>query len=346
MGARHHLRRIAVGLLLLIFAGSGWGQQPTLTLETTLILVDALVLSKKTNTVVGDLTREDFVLLDNGKEQEISYFSREELPLSVVLLVDVSGSVQPIIDEIQQAALDALAKLKPEDKVALMIFASKPKLVAELTTDRAVIADRLENIWSETADVGAATFINLGIYEAARYLRKKTKPTERRAIVMVTDDVDTSWWHGGPPRDVVLRELYEGGTTLCALVVGYARTVLKAINYGTTAAVTAANPVAGAMLIAFRLLRRISPITGSAKYYADRTGGVAVSSRHEEVGKIFIEVIELLRTRYTLGYFPPPASDRRFREIKLIVSHRAKKEKGDLRVIARRGYFPRSGASR
>lgn len=338
MGARRHWQPIAV--LLLVLSGSGWGQEPAVTLETNLILVDALVLSKKTNTVVGDLTREDFVLLDEGKKQDISYFSREELPLSVVLLVDVSGSVQPIIDEIQQAALDALAKLKPEDKVALMIFASKPKLVAELTTDRAVIADRLENIWSETADVGAATFINLGIYEAARYLRKKTAPSERRAIVMVTDDMDTSWWRGGPPRDVVVRELYDGGTTLCALLVGYARTALTAINYGTTAAITAANPVAGAMLIAFKLLRRLSPITGSAKYYAERTGGVAIGTRHDEVGKLFVEVMELLRTRYTLGYSPPPARDRRFREIKLSVSDRVKKEKGDLQVIARRGYIP------
>lgn len=336
-----HLQRVAVGLLALALSGSGFGQEPTVTLETNLLLVDALVLSKKTNTVVGDLTREDFILLDDGKKQDISYFSREELPLSVVLLVDVSGSVQPIIDEIQQATLDALAKLKPEDKVGLMIFANKPKVVAELTTDRAVIADRLENIWSETADVGAATFINLAIYEAARYLRKKTEPTERRAIVMVTDDIDTSfWWRGGPPRDVVVRELYEGGTTLCALLVGYARTALTAINYGSTAAVTIANPVAGAMLIAFKLFRRLSPVTGSAKFYAERTGGIAISTRHEEVGKLFVEVMELLRTRYTLGYSPPPAPDRRFREIKLIVSDRVKREKGELRVIARRGYIP------
>ncbi|GBC77450.1 hypothetical protein HRbin08_00928 [bacterium HR08] len=75
-----------------------------------------------------------------------------------------------------------------------MIFAARSRLVAELTSDYAVIAEKLKNIWSETSDVGSATFINLGIYEAARYLRKGTEPAERRAIVMLTDDVGTSWF--------------------------------------------------------------------------------------------------------------------------------------------------------
>ncbi|MCS6816013.1 MAG: VWA domain-containing protein [Blastocatellia bacterium] len=328
-------------LLLLAIVQPGWGQETTVTLESPLVLVDAIVLSKKTNTIVGDLKREDFLLWEDGKKQEIAHFSREELPLSVVLLLDVSGSMHPIIDEVQRTALDALSKLKPQDKVALMIFATKAKLLVELTSDRAVIVEKLENIWSETSDVGFATFINLGIYEAARYLRKKTEPTERRAIVMITDDVDTSWFRSGPPRDVVLRELYEGGTALCGILVGYARTAMKAADYGTTAAITVLNPAAGALLIALRLLRRASGVTGSAKFYAERTGGVAVKGNPEEVGTILVGVMELLRTRYTLGYAPLNSTpDRRFREIKVSVSEQVKKAKGELVILARRGYYP------
>jgi len=291
----------------------GWSQETTVTLESSLVLVDAVVLSKKTNTVVGDLKREDFLLWEDGKKQEITHFSLGELPLSVVLLVDVSGSVQPIIDEIQRAALDALSKLKPQDRVALMIFATRPKLLIELTSDHQAIAEKLENIWSETAEVGGATFINLGIYEAARYLRRKTESNERRAIVMVTDDIDTSW--GGPPRDVVLRELYEGGTTLCGILVGYARVAMKAAQYGTVAAVTVWNPIAGALWVVSRVLWRASGIRGSAKFYAERTGGIAVEADPEEVGTAFVGMLELLRARYTLGYVPSSStSEKRFRE--------------------------------
>lgn len=327
--------------LLLGLASPSMPQETTVTLESPLVLVDALVLSKKTNTIVGDLTREDFLLYEEGKKQEIAHFSRDELPLSVVLLVDVSGSVQPIIDEIQRVALDALSKLKPQDRVALMIFANRPKLLVELTSDRAAIVEKLENIWSETADVGFATFINLGIYEAARYLRKHTGPSERRAIVMVTDDVDTSWFRSGPPRDVVLRELYDGGTTLCGILVGYARTALKAADYGTTAAIAVMNPGVGALIVAWRILRRASGITGSAAFYAERTGGIAVKAHPEEVGAIFLNVLELLRARYTLGFVPShPTTEARFREIKLSVSERVTKAKGDLLILARRGYYP------
>jgi len=241
------MKVVASWAALLGMVQPGWLQETTVTLESPLVLVDAIVLNKKTNTIVGDLTREDFLIWENGKRQEITHFSREELPLSIVLLVDVSGSVQPIIDEIQRVALDALSKLKPQDRVALMIFANRPKLLVELTSDRGAIAEKLENIWSEATDVGMATFINLGIYEAARYLRKKTDPTERRAIVMITDDIDTSWFRGGPPREVVLRELYEGGVALCGILVGYARTALKVADYGTAAAITVLNPGVGAI---------------------------------------------------------------------------------------------------
>ncbi len=346
MSLKPWTRFLLSGGLLLGITGGGIPQETTVRLESPLVLVDALVLSKKTRAVVGDLQREDFILREDGKVQEITHFSRDELPLSIILLVDVSGSVQPIIDEIQRVALEALSALKPQDKVALMLFAARPKLVAELTSDRHAIAEKLENIWSEAADVGSATFINLGIYEAARYLRRKTEPTERRAIVMVTDDMDTSWFRGGPPRDVVLRELYEGGTTLCGILVGYAKTALKAADYGTTAAITVLNPGVGAILIAGRILRRAAGISGSAQFYAEKTGGIALKASPEEVGTAFTGMLELLRARYTLGYSPPNAtSDGRFRRIELSVSERVKKEKGDVVVLARRGYFLRRSAS-
>jgi VWFA-related protein len=321
----------------------GWPQEPAVKLETRMVLVDAIVLSKRTNTIVGDLTREDFSVRENGQPQEITHFSREELPLSVLLLVDVSGSVQPVIDEIQRAALDALALLKPEDKVGLMIFGHKPKLITDLTQDRAVIANELEDIWNDAVDVGMATFMNLAIYEAARHLRKRTEPNERRAIVMITDDMDTGRFGAGPPREAVLRELYEGGTTLCGVVVGANKKAMTAISIGTTAAITAASPIAGGLLIAMRLMHRLSPTRGSAKLYAEKTGGIAVNTKLDEVATAFAEMMTLLRTRYTLGYAPPDSpADARFREIKLTLSPRVKKEKGEVQVLARRGYYVRA----
>ena len=102
--------------------------------------------------MAGDLKQEDFTLQENGVPQEIIYFSREALPLSVVLLLDVGGaSARLSMKEVQRTAMDALARLKPQDKAALMIFGDKPELIVELTADHAQIAKEMDAIWFYTA---------------------------------------------------------------------------------------------------------------------------------------------------------------------------------------------------
>src|SRR5437879_509337 len=104
--------------------------------NTDLVVFDAQVIDKKTKRVIGDLTKEDFELSDNGARQRISYFSRDELPLSIMLLLDVSGSVRPILHQIRNGALNALQRLKPEDRVAVMAFANTSRLAQDFTSDR------------------------------------------------------------------------------------------------------------------------------------------------------------------------------------------------------------------
>ena len=89
------LKAFFVVMLILWFSSAALGcqpQEPTRKADAPLAPVDATVLVKKTAGVVGDLKREDFALQENGVPQEIAYFSREELPLSVVLLLDVSSA--------------------------------------------------------------------------------------------------------------------------------------------------------------------------------------------------------------------------------------------------------------
>jgi VWFA-related protein len=334
---------VAIAVSLLLSGARAQQRDEPIKLEANLVLVDAIVLSRKTNTVVGDLTRDDFRIEEDGKKQAITHFSREEIPLSVLLLLDISGSMYPIIDELQRTALDALSRLKPQDKVALMVFANKPRLVSDLTTDHKIIAEKLDDLLDTASSVGSWTFINSGLLGAARYLRANTSPTERRAIVLITDDVDTSSAGWESARKTVERELFETGATLCAITFGSSGGIKsKAIRAGATAAITMAAPGLGAAIIASRLLGRLKSTRGSAKYYAERTGGVAVDAKRDEAALHFAGVLELLRTRYTFGYAPATATpDGRFREISVTVNERARKEKGDMRVLARRGYYIR-----
>ncbi len=65
------------------------------------------------------------------------------LPLSVVLLLNISPSVHPVIEEIHKGALHALQSLKPEDEVALMVFAGVTELIQDFTKDRQLILDKI-----------------------------------------------------------------------------------------------------------------------------------------------------------------------------------------------------------
>src|ERR1700674_2551556 len=69
--------------------------------NTDLVVFDAQVIDKKTKRVIGDLTKDDFEITENGVKQSVSYFSRDELPLSIILLLDVSRSVRPILHQIR-----------------------------------------------------------------------------------------------------------------------------------------------------------------------------------------------------------------------------------------------------
>src|SRR5215470_5079406 len=87
-------------------------------LKSDLVVVDIQVLNRKTGRPVNVLAKEDFTLEEDGVKQYIETFSQDKLPLSIVLLLDVSGSVQPVIDQVAAHGIEALGQLKPSDEVA------------------------------------------------------------------------------------------------------------------------------------------------------------------------------------------------------------------------------------
>src|SRR5438046_1504257 len=105
---------VATITLLLTCVGSrAQEKEPdeVIKVNTDLVVFDAQVIDKKSKRIIADLTRDDFDVSDNGVKQQISYFSRDELPLSIILLLDVSRSVRPIIHDIRDGALNALKHL-------------------------------------------------------------------------------------------------------------------------------------------------------------------------------------------------------------------------------------------
>jgi VWFA-related protein len=160
-------------------------QQETIRIKTDLVTLDALVTDKKTREIIRNLTIQDFELFEDDARQQIEHFSQDKLPLSVVLPLDISPSVHPVIEEIQKGALQAPGHLKPEDEVALMVFAGVPELIQDFTKDRKVIADKVG--LALTRD-GHGARIHEAIGAAARQFKHATIPTSRRVVIVITDN--------------------------------------------------------------------------------------------------------------------------------------------------------------
>src|SRR5207244_10267407 len=94
---------LAFGLNGFVFSSSSRqspADEQTLKLRSDLVLVDVLPVQKKTGRVIGDLKRDDFTISEDGVQQTVEYFSKDKLPVSVVLLVDRAGCVNPFNEQI------------------------------------------------------------------------------------------------------------------------------------------------------------------------------------------------------------------------------------------------------
>src|SRR5689334_4709048 len=116
----------------------------TIKTDVDLVTVDALVLQKNTARVVGNLAREDFVIAEDGVTQSITHFSKDRLPLSVLLLIDRGGCLDPFGETVRHAAFSALEQLKPSDEVAVMTYHDTAELRQRFTTNRAEVKRALD----------------------------------------------------------------------------------------------------------------------------------------------------------------------------------------------------------
>src|ERR1700688_4702567 len=152
--------------------------------DVNLVLVDATVKTKA-GKIMGDLKKENFELREDGVAQKLEVFSRDELPLNVALVLDLSDSIGPFLGPLREAANTALGALKPEDQVALFTFATEAELRVPFTNDKTKIAEQFGSF-----KIGGATNINDGIFVAAKYLLG-APPKGRRVIILISDDVGT-----------------------------------------------------------------------------------------------------------------------------------------------------------
>jgi Ca-activated chloride channel homolog len=170
--------------------------------EVDLATVDVTVIGAP----ASELQAEDFIVYDNGVAQQASYFSRDQLPLAIAILIDKSGSTMPYLPVLQIAGITALRRLKSEDQVALFGFDQACEKLSDLTEDRSLIADKIGQI-----KIGGITNIYDPLFDAAKYL-KKHAPQRRHSIILISDNAHN--FSGSHDAKQCRGELLETATTL------------------------------------------------------------------------------------------------------------------------------------
>jgi Ca-activated chloride channel homolog len=282
--------------------------QSVVRVNVNLVMVDATVKTKA-GRIMSDLKKEDFELREDGVAQKIDVFSRDELPLNVALVLDLSDSIGPFLGPLREAAATALAALKPEDEVALFTFSTEAELRVPFTNDKTDIAQQIS-----TFHAGGATNINDGIFLPAKSFLP-LPPKGRRVIILISDDVGTS--AGGQGTADIVTELIASDAVLYNL---------KIPGYNPQSTILGAGMVPGLVNI-----RKVM----------DQTGGEIFDVQDiAHLDGVFRALIDRIKTRYTLGYYTQAnggAGKPHKLDVRLASSF-GKKGK-DYLVLAKSGYY-------
>lgn len=152
--------------------------------NTQLVSVPVRVMDKK-GRFIGGLTKENFKVFEDGKEQELALFSNEHQPFTVALVIDMSYSTTFKIAEIQRAAIEFIDQLRPQDKVMVVSFDEEVHVLCEATNDRQAIYRAIKSTKIATGT---------SLYEAVDLvMNDRLRRIEgRKAIILFTDGVDTT----------------------------------------------------------------------------------------------------------------------------------------------------------
>jgi Ca-activated chloride channel homolog len=152
--------------------------------DTDLVVIPVQIGDKK-GRPVANLKQSEFKIFENGIEQEIGYFSEQEQPFTVALLLDMSYSSVFKLEEIRAAAFAFVNQLRKDDRVMVISFAEKARVLCEPTNDRKIL---------QLAINGAKIASGTSLYSAFDLALKEKfgKITGRKAVVLLSDGVDTT----------------------------------------------------------------------------------------------------------------------------------------------------------
>lgn len=277
-------------------------EEGAILIDTNLIQTPVSVLDRQ-GRFIPNLKKKDFKIYEDGVLQTIDTFISSEMPFTVVLMLDVSPSTRYRLDDIHYAAITFINQLRPADRVMVVAFDQRVRILAEPTTDRKELYGAIYK-----AQFGSGT----SLYDAVDYISNIELVTSpgRKAIVIFSDGVDTT------SRRATYESTIEGIEEIDALIypVRYNTQQANAMpNMGVDPQVYAQLPQAVRDMIARNVSRNVGRGQSYEEYsrgksyleaLASTSGGRAFEADSiQNMETSFAGVAEELRRQYSLGYY-------------------------------------------
>ena len=230
-----------------------------------------VTVTDRESRLVADLQREDFEVYDNGQLQKITLFDNQHTPITVIVMLDTSGSMTLILDRVKNAAEQFLLRLLPEDTGRVGAFSDKIEFHPEdsFTSDRDLLIRSLREL-----DFGYPTRLWDAVDES---LTKLDGVQERKVVLVFTDGADTA------SRNAKLGDVLERARAN--------ETMVYTIGLETE-------------IFNGQRRERSSPDRGLKRLSEETGGGFFLLEKEDELGPTFTRVAQELHSQYVLGFTP------------------------------------------
>jgi VWFA-related protein len=290
------VKNIILGLL--IFATGAATQDVKFSSVSNLVLLDVSVKNSKGGFAPG-LSKDNFRVYEDGKLQTITHFSREDVPVTVGLVVDTSGSMRPKYDQVVAAAMTFIHESNPSDEIFIVNF--NDNVTEGLPPDRP-FSDNVEQLHAalSMAKPEGRTALYDAVAVALQHLEKGTR--DKKTLVLISDGGDN---HSSHTLDDIKRMVEKSRATI------YTIGLFDEDDQDRNT----------------RVLQQLSGLSGGETYLPQEAA---------QVSEICRRVAKDMRARYTIGYVPGPSDRTGLHKIKIVASQ---PDGQKLVVHARTGYL-------
>lgn len=303
-------------ILILLFTGANFGQTPSSTpplsddqpirVDTLLVSIPVIASDRDGRNVAG-LKKENFTILQDGEKQPIEFFADEEAPMNVAIIIDLSGSTAPVLNDIKRAARDFIKVLRPEDKATIVGFAQIPFTLCDLTSDHKKLEKGLDRV---IISGQRGSNMEDAVYQSVTQDLAAVKG--RKAIIVLTDGLVVG-------RNISDEKLLYTVSEADVLVYPILFKLEKKITIPETI-----KTRTGQTLTREEIIRRLSMAEKEKREFMDSlaaaTAGQVYESGANDFRKTFQQIADELKKQYIIGFYPSGKSDEKPHQISVKVS--------------------------